>query len=427
MVVTAPTCEAQGYTTYTCKDENCKHYYVDNYKDKLGHAYGEVTYTWTETETGYTVTASRVCANDNKHVESETVTAVLSVETDATCSSEGKGIYTAAFTNTAFTTQTKDVVIPENENHNLGEVITTVATCSAAGSKYQICADCSHKQVDENYKEIKLFVNIPNDWKSDDAWFAVVAATSNWSNSEWLALTDENSDGIYEVTLPSTFEVGIVVICRMDPAKQDLSWDSKWNQTVDITVNENKYYFSFTSSWGNDSNGGKATGTWSACNINSVMTEATCEAQGYTTHTCPHCGHSYVDSYTDALGHDEVSHEAKDATCTEAGWDAYVTCSRCDYSTKGEEIPALGHDTKEVAEVAATCTTDGTKAHFKCNTCGKLFEDEEATKEIKAEDLVIAAGHNYVEHAANDATCEEDGNYLYYTCENCTKVFDEYK
>ena len=44
----------------------------------------------------------------------------------------------------------------------------------------------------------------------------------------------------------------------------------------------------------------------------------------------------------EALGHDLVDHEAKAATCTEAGWAAYQTCTRCDYTTY-KEIPATGH------------------------------------------------------------------------------------
>ena len=35
---------------------------------------------------------------------------------------------------------------------------------------------------------------------------------------------------------------------------------------------------------------------------NAVVTEPTCTEQGYTTHTC-HCGDTYKDTYTDALGH----------------------------------------------------------------------------------------------------------------------------
>ena len=73
----------------------------------------------------------------------------------------------------------------------------------------------------------------------------------------------------------------------------------------------------------------------------SVVTQPTCTQQGFTTHTCG-CGDSYVDAYTDALNHNEISHEGKVASCMEIGWEAYVTCSRCDYSTY-KEIPA-GHN-----------------------------------------------------------------------------------
>ena len=45
----------------------------------------------------------------------------------------------------------------------------------------------------------------------------------------------------------------------------------------------------------------------------SVVTEPTCTAQGYTTHTCT-CGDSYVDSYTNALGH-----SYKNGVCTRCG------------------------------------------------------------------------------------------------------------
>lgn len=87
-----------------------------------------------------------------------------------------------------------------------------------------------------------------------------------------------------------------------------------------------------------------------------VVTSPTCTEQGYTTYTCS-CGESYVDDYVDALGHDLVQCEAKAATCTEPGWDAYETCSRCDYSTK-VEIPATGvHN-----YVGGVCTVCGETA-----------------------------------------------------------------
>ena len=71
-----------------------------------------------------------------------------------------------------------------------------------------------------------------------------------------------------------------------------------------------------------------------------VVTAPTCTAKGYTTHTCS-CGHSYVDTYTDALGHVwDGGKVTKPATATEAGIKTF-TCTRCS-ATKTETIPATG-------------------------------------------------------------------------------------
>lgn len=71
-----------------------------------------------------------------------------------------------------------------------------------------------------------------------------------------------------------------------------------------------------------------------------VVTAPTCTEKGYTTHTCA-CGDSYVDTYTDALGHAWDSGKVtKQPTATETGIRTY-TCTRCS-ATKTETIPATG-------------------------------------------------------------------------------------
>ena len=96
-VVTAPTCTDGGYTTYTGMFTGETR--VQEETPALGHAWGEPTYEWAETDDGWTCTATRVCANDESHVETETVTAAV-----------GATGYTASFTNPAFTTQTREVL-----------------------------------------------------------------------------------------------------------------------------------------------------------------------------------------------------------------------------------------------------------------------------------------------------------------------------
>ena len=77
-----------------------------------------------------------------------------------------------------------------------------------------------------------------------------------------------------------------------------------------------------------------------------VVTAPTCTEKGYTTHTCS-CGHSYVDTYTDALGHAWDSGKVtKPATATETGIKTF-TCTRC-HETKTESIPAVSVDVTQM-------------------------------------------------------------------------------
>ncbi len=213
-----------------------------------------------------------------------------------------------------------------------------------------------------------------------------------------------------------------------------------------------------------------------------VVRNPTCTEQGYTTHTC-HCGDSYVDSYVAALGHsfgawieikaptctelgeerkdceackhfetqeiaalghDRVPHAAKDATCTEIGWNAYETCFRCDYTTC-VEIPATGHSHNAVV-TAPTCTEQGhtthtchcgdeyvdsyvdalghnydewieTKAHT-CTEIGEECRDCKACDHFETRE-VEALGHDAIKHSAQSATCTEIGWNAYVTCSRC--------
>ncbi len=82
-----------------------------------------------------------------------------------------------------------------------------------------------------------------------------------------------------------------------------------------------------------------------------VVTAPTCTEKGYTTHTCA-CGDSYVDTYTDALGHAwDNGKVTKEPTETETGVKTF-TCTRCG-ETKTEVIPATG------VVASGTCGAEG--------------------------------------------------------------------
>lgn len=74
----------------------------------------------------------------------------------------------------------------------------------------------------------------------------------------------------------------------------------------------------------------------------STVTNPTCTAQGYTTHTCS-CGDWYRDNFTNALGHSYGAWEQNKApTCTAQGTEKR-TCTRCSAS-QTRDVAALGHN-----------------------------------------------------------------------------------
>ena len=142
---------------------------------------------------------------------------------------------------------------------------------------------------------------------------------------------------------------------------------------------------------------------------------------------CEICKHKFADKdatelyesvVVPALGHDEISHDAKAPTCTDIGWDAYVTCKNCDYTTYVEKA-ALGHSTSKVDAKAPTCTEDGYEAYYTCSGCDKLFSDADAKNIIPAPIVVGALGHDEISHDAKAPTCTDIGWDAYVTCKNC--------
>ena len=114
-----------------------------------------------------------------------------------------------------------------------------------------------------------------------------------------------------------------------------------------------------------------------------------------------------------ALGHDLVHHDAKAATCTEIGWNAYDTCKRCDYTTYAE-IAALGHDLVHHDAKAANCTEIGWNAYDTCKRCDYTTYAE-----------IAALGHKVVNDAAIDSTCTETGLTSGKRCSVCNEVLEE--
>ena len=143
-----------------------------------------------------------------------------------------------------------------------------------------------------------------------------------------------------------------------------------------------------------------------------VVTAPTCTEKGYTTHTCA-CGDSYVDTYTDALGHAwDNGKVTKPATETENGVKTF-TCTRCG-ETKTETIPKLTHEHSYKAVVTApTCTEKGYTTHT-C-ACGDSYMDS----------YVLPLGHDWGSGKVTKEPTATENGIKTYICARCGEIKTE--
>ncbi|MBO4720850.1 MAG: hypothetical protein J5658_13410, partial [Prevotella sp.] len=157
----APTCTEDGNIEYwTCNREGCgKRFATADTSatavaltdeqiiiSATSHSWGEPTYEWAEDHSS--VTATRVCANDASHIETETALATMTAETLATCSEEGSQTWTSAeFQNGAFEAQTKTFATAIDANaHVWGEPTYEWAEDYSSVTATRVCAhDPEHK------------------------------------------------------------------------------------------------------------------------------------------------------------------------------------------------------------------------------------------------------------------------------------------
>lgn len=120
----------------------------------LGHSYGSPTYTWSAD--GKTCTAKRVCSNNSSHTETATATITSAVKTAATCTEKGTTRYTATFSASWASTQTKDIQDILETDHSYTDVVTQ-PTRNELGYTTHTC-ECGDSIVD-TYTCLATFEN----------------------------------------------------------------------------------------------------------------------------------------------------------------------------------------------------------------------------------------------------------------------------
>ncbi|MBQ9517235.1 MAG: fibronectin type III domain-containing protein [Eubacterium sp.] len=413
-VVTAPTCTAQGYTTYTCT--RCTDSYVADYTDATGHTNGapvqenKIDATCTAAGSYDEVIYCTVCTAELSR-EGKTINALghnfgdwtqTTAAVAPTCSADGATAIETQYCSRCTATNTRGGETVGKLGHNYNAVVTA-PTCTAQGYTTYTCTRCT------------------------DSYVADYTDATGHTNG---APVQENK---IDATCTATGSYDEVVYCTVCTA--ELSREGKtinalghnfgdWTQTTaavaptctadGATAIETQYCSRCTAT---NTRGGETVGKLGH-NYNAVVTAPTCTAQGYTTYTCTRCTNSYVSDYTDATGHTNgapVQENKVDATCTAAGsYDEVVYCTVCtaELSREGKTINALGHNfgdwTQTTAAVAPTCTADGATA-IETQYCSRC-----TATNTRGGANVPATGHTNgapVQENKIDATCTAAGSY----------------
>ena len=405
-----PTCTAQGYTAHTCS--LCEHTYYDGFTPAKGHTPGdaatctspqfctvcgglledalghEYTHTVTEptcTAVGYTTHACTRC--DHVYRDSYTDVREHTPGAEATCTKPqlcevcGKLLndavgHTEGDAPTCVTDQTCTVcgqILAQRLGHNYLSTVTLQPTCTEQGIMTHSCSRCK----DSYTRSIAPSGHVPGPEAScTEAQICTVCNTllADRLGHSYTARTVNPTCDRRGYTLHECSRCGSAYMDTMVPAKghtpgEEATCTEAQTCTVCFTVLADKLGHEYED----------------------AVTAATCLEQGYTTHTCTRCNHTYLSDFREALGHKAGAQ----ATCTAA-----QTCTRCAALLADK----LGHSYTETV-VPPTCTEPGYTLHT-CDACKNTYTDTlVAATEHTAGDWIIDRHPGFGEAGRHHLEC----------------------
>ena len=272
-----PSCTSTGYIKYGC---NCGYEFTETIPENHDFVLMD-SFEPTCAVHGYDLYRCSKCGTENREYKNDELKEHSYVVTivEPTCTTGGYTLHNCSVCGYSYKDELTALL-----GHSMVEVSEKAPTCTEAGHTAGVqCSRCG--LVESGVTEIP----------------ALGHSYGNWTQTKAPTCTAKGT------------EVRICTRCNATETRdvEALGHDLKHHAAKAATCTEK---------------GWAAYDTCSRCNYttykeipatghhhNAVVTAPTCTAKGYTTHTCA-CGDSYVDTYTDALGHSYAN-----GKCTRCG------------------------------------------------------------------------------------------------------------
>ncbi len=296
-------------------------------------------------------------------------------------------------------------VVSEGEGHKmpLTHHEATVATCVTAGnSEYYECSVCGKYFSDAEGtqpiadKSSVIVQPSGHNWGTTPAWYWV----KNGDSYDVTAVFTCTRDMSHKQNITAT----VTPDAANHPATCEEDGASTWNAVatfngVDYTDSKSettpaighKYIHVKEGSWvWTESDGAYTVKVTLVCDNDSTHEIERDALVSYTT-DAPNCTTPGTRHYTAAVALDNGTMET---------------------DTKDSVVPVVGHSMVATAKKDATCDEAGYEAYWTCSVCGKLFSDANGEHEITAPVVINAKGHTW---GTPEYSWEKRGNDYYVT------------
>lgn len=399
VVTTDPTCLGSGVKTFTCTFDGCGATYTSTV-DATGHKPTKTAAKApTCTETGnYDYW---YCSGCGKYFSDEACTKETTVA-DMTIVALGHD-----FNNSTEAKPNDDGSMHYNkctrcnEYYNVatshtwdGGVVNPDSTCTSTGTKTYTCTMCQATKTEEVEKKDHVAKEAVVENKVD------ATCTENGNYDSVVYCKDCGKKLSSETkTIPATGHNFSATVAKVDATCTDDGCEAYKQCTAC-----KKYFAADADKKSTDGKDDKTSFVikTSGHSYSTVITGATCTEQGYTTHTCPKCNNSYVDSYVSALGHE---FEQSNGVKSNGNGTHSFKCTRCD---------AYGMGTTADDSVACSGGTANCVDKAVCDVCKVAYGEVDSNNH-----------KNVVTDEKVDATCEAAGKEAGSHCSACNAVINE--